>query len=371
MENINEVKETLKEMFRAVINNAKNGDDEKGRWITVKGTHVFIPDGANQEEVVKDFLKKKNKEDKSKWKSYKEDNPSEGKTEKDSEKTAKWIKSKYGQEWQLEKNGFSSHIHAKKDDGYSVNIFDKDGKNTNKYKSFTSKEDAMKYAEEEIDKLSKDKGKSKEKSEDDELVTLVEADPEYIKRNKETNDRWQKAIKETAEREGWNKPDTEKKDAKGNKPVDISKFQFKNYKNPEGQNHKGYETYKSSFESISKETEHVPEKVKKQYNGNTPPYEAARTEFSHINANVSARDLMDSWTNRNKDYKPVIDAILERQNAILEELKPYNKWNGKEWVKSADNSIKNGLQEIINNCKPKTEEDLQILYALKEILEDE
>ena len=55
----NEVKETLKEMFRSVINNA---NDEKGRWITVKGTHVFIPDGANQEEVVKDFIEKKNKE---------------------------------------------------------------------------------------------------------------------------------------------------------------------------------------------------------------------------------------------------------------------------------------------------------------------
>lgn len=151
------------------------------------------------------------------------------------------------------------------------------------------------------------------------------------------------------EGQGEGKGEEGKKTAKGNKPVDISKFQFKNYKNPEGQNRKGYETYKSSFESISKETEHVPEKVKKQYNGNTPPYKAARTEFSHINDNASARDLMDGWTNRNKDYKPVIDAILERQNAILEELKPYNKWNGKEWVKSADNSIQNGFSERIQN----------------------
>lgn len=39
----------------------------------------------------------------------------------------------------------------------------------------------------------------------DELVTVEKADEETIKKNKETNDRWQKAIKETAKKEGWDK----------------------------------------------------------------------------------------------------------------------------------------------------------------------
>lgn len=71
MDNLNEIKETLKDMFKAAITNAKDGD-EKGEWITINGTHVFIPEGANQEEVVKEFLDKKSKEDKAKWKSYDE-----------------------------------------------------------------------------------------------------------------------------------------------------------------------------------------------------------------------------------------------------------------------------------------------------------
>lgn len=39
--------------------NVQNKDDnEKGKWITVKGTHIFIPDGSNQEEVVQKFFDK-------------------------------------------------------------------------------------------------------------------------------------------------------------------------------------------------------------------------------------------------------------------------------------------------------------------------
>lgn len=38
---------------------------------------------------------------------------------------------------------------------------------------------------------------------DDELVLIKEADQKYIKKCEECNARWQKAIKETAIREGW------------------------------------------------------------------------------------------------------------------------------------------------------------------------
>ena len=53
MDNLNEIKETLKDMFKAAITNAKDGD-EKGRWVTIKGTHVFIPEGKQIEDVMRE-----------------------------------------------------------------------------------------------------------------------------------------------------------------------------------------------------------------------------------------------------------------------------------------------------------------------------
>lgn len=56
MENLNEIKEALKDMFRVTINNDKDSekDGEKGRWVTIKGTHVFIPDGKQIEDVMRE-----------------------------------------------------------------------------------------------------------------------------------------------------------------------------------------------------------------------------------------------------------------------------------------------------------------------------
>ncbi len=68
---MDELKENLKTLLRKAINNEK-GDDEKGEWITIKGTHVFIPEGKTAEDVIKE------KGWKEKGKSN-EFNPSEGK----------------------------------------------------------------------------------------------------------------------------------------------------------------------------------------------------------------------------------------------------------------------------------------------------
>lgn len=40
-----------------IVMNAKDKDD-KGEWITVKGTHIFIKDGQSKDEVVKEFINK-------------------------------------------------------------------------------------------------------------------------------------------------------------------------------------------------------------------------------------------------------------------------------------------------------------------------
>lgn len=79
MDNLNEIKETLKDMFKAAITNAKDGD-EKGEWITINGTHVFIPEGKTAEDVIKEKGWKQKGDGKEKSDKPK-DNPSEGKKE--------------------------------------------------------------------------------------------------------------------------------------------------------------------------------------------------------------------------------------------------------------------------------------------------
>lgn len=44
--------------------NYNESDEEKGEWITVKGSHIFIKDGESKEKAVKDFIAKKEKSEK-------------------------------------------------------------------------------------------------------------------------------------------------------------------------------------------------------------------------------------------------------------------------------------------------------------------
>lgn len=48
---------TLIEQIKDLINrveNARNFDGSEGKWVTIKGTHVFIPDGKSVEEVIEE-----------------------------------------------------------------------------------------------------------------------------------------------------------------------------------------------------------------------------------------------------------------------------------------------------------------------------
>jgi len=48
---------TLIEQIKDLINrveNARNFDGSEGKWVTIKGTHVFIPDGKSVEEVMEE-----------------------------------------------------------------------------------------------------------------------------------------------------------------------------------------------------------------------------------------------------------------------------------------------------------------------------
>lgn len=69
---------TLIEQIKDLINrveNARNFDGSEGKWVTIKGTHVFIPDGKSVEEVMeeKGWGSKKGTEKKDTLKDIKEE----------------------------------------------------------------------------------------------------------------------------------------------------------------------------------------------------------------------------------------------------------------------------------------------------------
>ena len=52
---------TLIEQIKDLINrveNARNFDGSEGKWVTIHGTHIFIPEGKEVEEVTKEFFDK-------------------------------------------------------------------------------------------------------------------------------------------------------------------------------------------------------------------------------------------------------------------------------------------------------------------------
>ncbi|WP_405316569.1 DUF2213 domain-containing protein [Faecalibacillus faecis] len=152
------------------------------------------------------------------------------------------------------------------------------------------------------------------------------------------------------EKETSSKKESKEEKSKSQKP-NISDYKFKNYQNPDAflQGHmKQCETIKDTFEYVLSETDKKFENVKKSYWGNTPPAKQFSIELSNINRHNAVRDIMDSWINRNKDYKPVIDDIKAYQQKLLSQLEGYNKWNGKEWVKEKQNkNAKNSKGDLI------------------------
>lgn len=118
-------------------------------------------------------------------------------------------------------------------------------------------------------------------------------------------------------------------------PVDISKFSFTNYRNPDGQNRNGYKTYRDSLQSVANATEKAATRVLSTYWGSMKPYDQLRIEFSNINGHSSYRDMISNSSEQGlKDAK---SAILARQRELLESVKDYTKWDSsqRKWVKDS------------------------------------
>ena len=178
------------------------------------------------------------------------------------------------------------------------------------------------------------------------------------------------AVKEFLEgkKEAIKPKDKSEDNIKHKQKPDINKYDFKNYQNPDAflQGHmKQCETIKDTFEYVLSETDRKFENVKKTYWGNTPPAKQFEIELGNINRHNATRDIMDSWTNRNKDYKPVIDDIKAYQQELLSQLKDYNQWNGKEWIKEKENNIKKSAKDKddIEDAILKSKEKINKKYA--------
>ena len=147
-----------------------------------------------------------------------------------------------------------------------------------------------------------------------------------------TRKQWKKAgdVKSTDKVVGGQKPvsDTSKKSSG---PVDISKFKFTNYRNPDGQNYTGRETFRGTLESVAKETERKAQNVVNSYSGAMTPEKQLRIAFDNINRHSTYRDLVDPSSEQGlKDAKK---AISDRQRELIESVKDLTKWDGSKWVK--------------------------------------
>lgn len=112
-----------KEMEDYTLDNAKDRDGQEGEWITVKGTHVFIPKGQSQEEVVQKFLESKKGENKEKPQWLKD---AEKKLDR---QTTQMYEDRYGYE-----EGEDGELHPKKSDGGSGKKETKERESVTSYK---------------------------------------------------------------------------------------------------------------------------------------------------------------------------------------------------------------------------------------------
>jgi hypothetical protein len=114
--------------------------------------------------------------------------------------------------------------------------------------------------------------------------------------------------------------------------VDVNRFEFTNYRNPDGQSHPKCKTYRSTLEYMASETERLFNKCLKTYWGATEPYKQLTTEYMNLNRHSCTRDLVGAGAEQG--LKDAQSAIFKRQGELLELSKQFTEWNGKEWIKS-------------------------------------
>lgn len=147
---------------------------------------------------------------------------------------------------------------------------------------------------------------------------------------------YQQFLKDKAALDANTKTQKASSTASSSGPVDISKFKFTNYRNPDGQNYTGRETFRGTLESVAKETERKAQNVVTSYNGAMTPEKQLRIAFDNINRHSTYRDLVDPSSEQGlKDAKK---AISNRQRELIESVKDLTKWDSsqRKWVKDSE-----------------------------------
>jgi len=137
----------------------------------------------------------------------------------------------------------------------------------------------------------------------------------------------------TIQKEGLAGANKSVKNKVAKNPVDVSGYAFADYRNPDGKNMPGCETYRSAMRWKANETEKVFDRVLKTYGGEMPPYKQASAAFNEINKHSAVRDIVSPGSEQG--LKDCSMAISLRQNYLMDKLKDYNKWdrNKRMWVK--------------------------------------
>lgn len=392
MENLNEIKEALKDMFRATIKNDKNTVENEERWITLKpngedakGVHIKVQEGETNKEATERKV--------AEWKEQKRESKEKPDTEKkkvnDFDKKyseiKKIIKDKNWEPLEEEsaleeledyKREFNKNLEPRQEEAllekledYKTKILDKYPKfnNPSEYKKsdgnenkhgFKKDKDSGYYMKDLSDGTSvyveKKEGGQGEKEPFYLEATHFDKDGKEIAKKQYHYDSmdgmFSKIDRDFSSKE---KPNTEKKgEGEGGKGYSLSK-EYKNHVQFEGDKesggyprkiHKDLESAKKSFET-KKEGQNKAEDTNLKRSGK-------RGIPLRDNPVIVKNPLGDGF---------IIATHGLAQKHDLTEVYPVNR----------EDKIKNGLSEIIQNCKPETEQDLKVLKGLKNILENE
>lgn len=126
--------------------------------------------------------------------------------------------------------------------------------------------------------------------------------------------------------------------AAGSAPVDTSKYSFKNYRNPDGQDRPGYDTYKNAVKSVSDEIEKLPKRCLSNYSGGMTPKEQMTIAVRNVMNHSSVRDMVGARSEQG--LKDVWSDLNKRANHLTDSLAGYNTWNKTKrvWEKGVSKS---------------------------------
>ena len=409
MDNLNEIKETLKDLFKATIKNAKDGD-EKGEWVTIKGTHVFIPDGKTVDEVIKEKG----------WKEKGDSNNKEYKTGDKITFDTNWrgVNPKIGKG---EIVGLEPKLgsHGDANPGYQYKVKLEDGK------TILVEKEAIQEVKEKSDKP-KDKGSEGKKDSSDskikkeyndavkrieKLIPKYELEPYVEEELKDDLRSFKKSINNPnlSQQKQVELYDTLlefEKDIKHNQEMKINFLSDDGLAEKKGKlsrqlmvaKRTGQKTEEAKLQK--KYDEIIKEQDRRLNKGSDKPkkrdkdFEALRKELeSYKRKNGGDLDLAGMDISHIPD-ELIPNGLTVTGNLYLEGSKitelpenmrvhgeiimpdgktapSYKEANDLLKKNKSNKKIKNGLSEIIKNCEPETKQDLEILKGLKDILSDE